>query len=153
MKTSDAIHKPQHLIEREVNIRLAELMGTEGFLVLRELRLGAAEMDVVLLNPRSRELLALEIKRARWREALMQALRAQLYCHFASAVLPVSIKPSVSYEYFEPCGIGLLFYRQTGETLALEQAVEPRKSNKQNKYFKQQVYRRFLAKYGELVNA
>lgn len=141
------------LLEREINSLIADEMRQAGFLVLTELRLHPCEMDIVLFDPKTLKLANLEIKRANWRAVLSQAIRATLYCHFAVAVLPVSLRDVAPIEEFAKRGIGLILYDEgeTGITLTL--MCRPAISGAINRPLKQLVYREFHARFGELVYA
>lgn len=89
-------------------------MREAGLLVLQEVRLHPCEMDIVLFDPSSLRLATLEIKRANWRAVLSQASRAKLFCHFAVAVLPASLRATAPLDEFVSRGIGLVFYEEVG---------------------------------------
>src|SRR6266481_7629111 len=95
-------------LEREINDLIATELRETGLLVLQEVRLHPCEMDIVLLDPSTLRLATLEIKRGNWRAVLSQAARAQRYCHFAIAVLPISLRDRTPVEEFVSRGIGLI---------------------------------------------
>jgi hypothetical protein len=141
------------LLEREINALIADEMRETGLLVLQEVRLHPCEMDIVLFDPKSLRLAILEIKRTNWRAVLSQAIRAKLFCHFAVAVLPASLREIAPVDEFESRGIGLVFYEEVGDRLNLTVASTPLLSKVINRPFKQLVYRQFQVAYGDLVHA
>jgi hypothetical protein len=145
--------RSNRLLEREINTLIAEEMREAGFLVLTELRLHPSEMDIVLFDPKTLKLANLEIKRANWRAVLSQAIRATLYCHFAVAVLPVSLQGVAPVEEFVKRGIGLIFYDESETGITLTLMCRPSISGAINRPLKQLVYRQFYARFGELVYA
>jgi hypothetical protein len=140
-------------LEREINKLIAAQLEQTGLLVLREVRLHPCEMDIVLLDRSTLRLATLEIKRSNWRAVLSQAVRAQLYCHFAIAVLPISLRDRAPVEEFASRGIGLIFYEELDYSITLTVAITPTISDVINRPFKQMVYRQFHARYGEMVYA
>jgi len=143
----------KNLLEREVNDLISKKVQSDCLLVLRELRLHPCEMDIVIFDPKTLHLAALEIKRINWRELLRQTIRAKLYCHFSIGVMPVSMRHSVPLEEFAYRGIGVFFYEASYKTINLSVAVRPTVSNEINRSLKQQIYREFYSRYGERVHA
>jgi len=140
-------------LEREINGLIAEKMRGTGLLVLQEVRLHPCEMDIVLFDPKSLRLAILEIKRNNWRAVLTQAMRAKLFCHFAVAVLPASLRAVAPLDEFARRGIGLVFYEEVGDRLTLTVANAPSLSKVINRAFKQLVYREFQMEFGDLLHA
>ena len=147
------MERSKRLLEREINNLIAEEMRAAGFLVLTELRLHPCEMDIVLFDPKTLRLANFEIKRANWRAVLSQSIRATLYCHFAVAVLPVSLQGVAPVEEFVNRGIGLIFYDETETGITLILTCKPSISGAINRTLKQTVYRKFHSTFGELVHA
>jgi hypothetical protein len=94
-----------------------------------------------------------EIKRTNWQALINQAIRAKLYCHFSSAVLPISMRRNVPAEEFSKRGLGLIFYEEAVDEINLKVAVRPRPSNIINRSLKQQVYQLFFEHFGERIYA
>jgi len=143
----------KNLLEREVNDLISKKVQSDCLLVLRELRFHPCEMDIVIFDPKTLRLAALEIKRINWKELLRQTIRAKLYCHFSVAVMPVSMRHSVPLEEFAHRGIGVFFYEASYKNMHLSVAARPKVSNEINRSLKKQIYREFYSRYGERVHA
>jgi hypothetical protein len=143
----------RELLEREINTRITELMRQRGCYVLQEVRCPACEIDIVMFDPDTLRLAGFEIKRRDWRESLAQAYRTQLYCHFAVAVLPAKMESTVPVEEFSCRGVGVMFYSATEESINLVPVIGPVLTNKINRTFRRQLYERFLAEYGDELDA
>lgn len=143
----------RQLLERQINALIAAEMRTSGVLVLQEVRVHPCEMDIIMLDPVSLRLATIEIKRNNWRAALSQAMRAKLFCHFAIAALPMSLRNAARRDEFLTRGVGLIFYEEINGDLRLSVDVAPVTSDVINRTFKQLVYRQFHATYGELLYA
>jgi hypothetical protein len=147
------MEKSNKKLEREINDLIARQLRETGLLVLQQVRLHPREMDIVLMDPSTLRLATLEIKRGNWRRVLSQAAKAKLYCHFAIAVLPMSLRGTVPSEEFASRGIGLIFYEELDGSIGLTVASAPTVSDVINRPFKQLVYQQFHARYGEMVYA
>ena len=133
----------QLLYEREVNRQAAVLFEARGLLVLREIRVNPCEIDLVLLDPGTARLAAIEIKRQNWRELLHQAERRQLYCHFSVAMMPVRMRSRVPLTEFSKRGIGVIFYEEMDKHIQLFCALFPRLSESGNRALKKVLYTEF----------
>ena len=122
-------------------------------LVLRELRLHPSEIDLVIFDRETLRLATFEIKRNNWRALMDQAVRAKLYSHFSSAILPISMRSNVPENEFSQRGLGLIFYEETVDEIDLKLVIQPKLSDSINRSLKQQVYRRFYEHYGEKMYA
>ncbi len=145
------IKSDEEILERKINIQICKQLQTINPFVLREVRLHPCEMDIIVLDPNTLLLTALEIKRNKWRELLQQATRAKLYCHFSLAVMPNSKRDSIPLDDFLERGIGIVFYKRNGKKLDLLFDNKPQYSTIINRTFKQQIYLQFQTKYGEII--
>jgi hypothetical protein len=99
------------LLERDINRLIFKKIKGTGLLVLSELRLHPCEIDLIILDRSTLRLATFEIKRTNWRALLKQAMRAKLYSHFSSAVLPITMQPNIPTTEFSKRGLGLFFYK------------------------------------------
>jgi hypothetical protein len=143
----------KNILEREINKRVAAVMRQRGCCVLQEVRCPACEIDIVMFDPGTLRLAGFEIKRRDWRESLVQACRTQLYCHFSVAVLPLTMRGVVPVEEFSSRGVGVMFYSITKKSIDLVPVVDPVPTGKVNRTFRRQLYQRFLAAYGDKLDA
>jgi len=139
------------MLERELNEIVASELRSHGLIVIQEMRLPPAEFDIIAFDPQTLRLANFEIKRRDWGLTLRQAMRGQLYCHFAVAVLPQRMRERLDMSEFSDRGIGLVFYSEKPKGASLELKLEllPELSDLQNRGFKRQMYGEFAAIMGE----
>lgn len=145
------IKSEEEILECDINLQISKKLKSKDNYILRELRLHPCEIDIVILDPISLKLTALEIKRNKWNILLHQAHRAQLYCHYSFAVIPNSKRNSIPTEEFIERGIGIIFYKKHGKELELFYENMPQLSSRINRTFKQQVYNQFYNKFGDII--
>jgi len=141
------------LLEKEVNILMADSFREKGYLVLQELRLHPCEMDLVILDRNSLKISTFEIKRNNWNYLLKQAKRTRLYSHYSVAVMPSTMKKNVPLKEFRKQGIGVAFYNYLDNKFDFRLACKPKKSGEINRGLKQLIYRSFYNQYGEALYA
>lgn len=141
------------LLEREVNILMANSFREKGYFVLQELRLHPCEMDLVILDKNSLKISIFEIKRNNWNYLLKQAKRTRLYSHYSVAVMPSTMKKSVPLKAFGKQGIGVAFYNYLDSKFDFQFACKPKESDQINRGLKQLIYRSFYSQYGEALYA
>lgn len=139
--------------EREIGRALARTCLAKGFRALVQVRLHPCEMDLVVLDPATARIGVFELKRRDWRTVLEQARRAQLYAHFAAAVLPLRMASHVPAEEFERFGVGLVYYSESAAGVAFSLGREAMASRVTNRHFKQLLYREFARAFGGLTHA
>lgn len=137
------------MLERELNECVATQLRKLGLVVLQEVRLHPAEFDIVALDPETLRLANFEIKRRGWLSLLHQAIRGQLYCHFAIAVLPLRMKDRLPVGEFAARGIGLVYYRVSDGEVTMELELPAELSHSQNRGLKRQMYSAFAPTFGE----
>lgn len=140
-------------LEREIVTSLARRLREQGLFVIPEARVMSCEMDVVVFDPVSLRMAAIEVKREGWREVLSQADKRKLYCHFAVAVLPARLKESIEEEEFSSRGVGLCYYTESRSRVGFQLAHQPSLHTSQNRSLKQRLYQLFAARFGERMYA
>lgn len=106
-------------------------------------RLKPAELDLVLIDRVTHELINYEFKRRDWKKTFFQALRNQLYCHYCYVVVPTTELSHLNEEPFLKHGIGLIVYNLSGTRLKFDEVLKPSRSSKINRSLKKQIYRKF----------
>lgn len=131
------------MLEREIASKFQKRVDTNLYLYRSEIRLSPAEIDLILLDKFSQELISYEFKRGNWKKTFIQALRNKLYCHYSYAVLPKSELEKIDQNEFIQEGIGLILFSKYGRGLIFKELIKPEQSKSLNRQLKKQIYKRF----------
>lgn len=139
------------MLEKEIAERFQRKIDRHSFFSKSLVRLSPAEIDLVLLDKSTHELISYEFKRNNWKKAFLQALRNKLYCHYSYVVLPEKEMLSIVQDEFHSKGIGLITYQIKGNGLHFKEILKPLPSALINRQLKKQVYQKFNVYTGSFI--
>jgi hypothetical protein len=147
-------NKSKLLSENAVNDIVSQRLEIDGFKVLTRIRINPAELDIVMLDPRTLELTNIEIKKNRWERLFQQALRGKLYCHYSVVMIPICSKGKIDLNSFTSEGIGVIFYEELSSTeVKLHYVSAPKRSNQLNRNLKKLLYQEISTKHANSIYA
>lgn len=131
------------MLEKEISKKFEKRLDKKKFHFQSEVRLIPAEIDLILLDKQTHELISYEFKRGNWKKTFLQALRNKLYCHYSYAVLPVSELCKIEKNEFIKEGIGLILFTTDARGISFKELLKPEQSMRVNRQFKKQIYKKF----------
>jgi len=131
------------IAERDMTAPLRRLFPAARFAMLTEVPFNGKSIDVLLLDRRTRRLIAVELKLDKWRKALRQAAAYQLCAHAAYVGLPENQLDEISYAAISDHGLGVISFRRAGRGLSAQIICRPRATGLMNRDYARQVRKLF----------
>ncbi|MDO9537924.1 MAG: hypothetical protein Q7J68_06360 [Thermoplasmata archaeon] len=87
------------------------------FIVDTEVQMFSKKIDVVCIDPRTKDVYAIEAKVEKWRRALQQALTYRLCSNYSYLAIPEENSSKVDQKLLSKYGIGLIIVNQDNITI------------------------------------
>lgn len=125
---------------------LANFFTKAGFFVLTNVRLPPREIDLLLLDHKSVKLIAVEVKREKWKDAINQSIKNKLYADYSLLAMPSKNCTRVPLEILHNYGLGMIRMDLSEDTFSASIVELPTQSDEANRFFKRELMNIFESK-------
>lgn len=133
----------RRIAEKDMTAPLRRLFPAARFAMLTEVPFNGKSIDVLLLDKKTRRLIAVELKLNKWLKALRQAAAYQLCAHAVYVGLPEERLNGENSAVISGHGLGVISFRRAGRGLRAEVVRRPKATGLMNRDYARQLRKLF----------